>query len=168
MNVTNSTVAANSGQLGCGAIVEKAEWCNLTMANCNVSETKIESNVDTRYGLLVGYLIGGGSITNCSVTNCEVKVSSGAVGGIVGHEARQDGYTNSLSISDCTVSGTKLETSDSGDWRVGEIIGTVAGTETSINNCNTSGNTLTQTNKTAPNGQSSLYGRVSGGNVTIN
>lgn len=168
LNVTNSTVAANSGQLGCGAIVERAEFCNLTMANCNVSETKIESNEDTRYGLLVGYLIGGGSITNCSVTNCEVKVSSGAVGGIVGHEARHDDYTNSLSISDCTVSGTKLETSDSGDWRVGEIIGTVAGTETSINNCNTSKNTLAQTNKTAPEGQSSLYGRVSGGNVTIN
>lgn len=170
LNVTNSTVAANSGELGCGAIAEQAQWCNLTMANCNVSKTKIESNEDTRYGLLVGYLIGGGSITNCSVTNCEVKVSSGAVGGIVGHEARQNnkGYTNYLSISDCTVSGTKLETSDSGDWRVGEIIGTVAGTETSINNCKTSGNTLKQTNKTAPEGQSSLYGRIRGGNVTIN
>lgn len=168
LNVTNSTIGANSDVLGCGAIAEQAQWCNLTMTNCNVSKTKIESNVNTRYGLLVGYLIGGGTITNCSVTNCEVKVSSGAVGGIVGHEARQSGYTNSLSISDCTVSGTKLETSDSNDWRVGEIIGTVVGTATSINNCKTSGNTLKQTNKTAPEGQSSLYGRISDGNITIN
>lgn len=170
LNVSNSTIGANSrsDQLGCGAIAEEAQWCNLYMTKCNVTGVNINSDKDVRYGLLVGYLVGGGEIKDCSVSSCGVNVSAGSVGGLVGHEQRQTetGYLDYLSISKCSVTGTTLHTSESGSWRVGEIVGTVIGDKVSISQCTTSGTHLSQTGKTAPGHD--LYGRCTGdGRLTV-
>lgn len=164
LKVANSTIGANA-DMGCGAIVEVAQWSNLYMTDCHVTNVNITSQADVRYGLLVGALYGGGEIKGCSVSSCEVNVSAGSVGGLIGHEQRQTGYLDYLSISKCSVTGTKLHTDESGAWRVGEIIGTITGDNVSISDCTTSGNTLSQTGKTAPGHD--LYGRCSGGSLTV-
>lgn len=157
LTIKDSTISANSDVLGCGAILEQAQWCNLTMDNCHVSNTDIISDEDTRYGFMVGYLIGGGAISECTVEESEIKVAAGAVGGIVGHEARQNGYLDYLTLSECTVVKTQLHSGDSGNWRVGAIIGTIAGANTTVKDCSYSEVKLSQTNKTAPGHD--LFGR---------
>ena len=168
LTAKNVTISANAGQLGCGVIAEQTQWCNLTMTDCHVESSNIYSEVDTRYGLLVGYVIGGADITGCTVKSCNVDVAAGAVGGIIGHEGRESGYNNWAKVNNCTVENAELKTSDGGDWRVGYIIGTVAGANTEINGCSVEGtNRIEQTGKTAPE-HSNLYGRISGGSLTIN
>lgn len=166
LNVANSNISANDGISGCGAIAEQAQWCNISFKNCKVSNTGIVSNKDTRYGLVVGYVVGGGEIINCTVEDCNVNVSAGSVGGIVGHNQLQDQYLNYLKIENCTVKSCSLKTEETDGWRVGEIIGTVAGANTSITAASTSGNTLEQTGKNNPD--HNLYGRIaSTGSLTI-
>lgn len=70
------------------------------------------------------------TVSPLSDDSANPKTEQGAVGSIVGHEKRQSGYTNYLKINNCSVINTKLQTSDSGDWRVGEFIDTVAGQKT--------------------------------------
>ena len=52
-----------------------------------------------------------------------------------------------------------MNSTDDGGWRVGVVVGTANVGEVTINNITESENTLTQTGKTAPDGQSNLYGR---------
>ena len=52
-----------------------------------------------------------------------------------------------------------LSSTDDGEWRVGVVVGTANVGEMTISGITESGNTLTQTGKTAPDGQSNLYGR---------
>ena len=69
------------------------------------------------------------------------------------------------------MSNTELTSTDDGGWRVGVVVGTANVGEVTITGTTSSGNTLTQTGKTAPAGQSELYGRfVPGdtGKLTIN
>lgn len=150
--------------LGTAALVEVAQWCNLYMEYCHVMNTIVTGD-DTRAAALVGYLVGGGEIKNCSVTDCEIT-AKGSVAAIVGHEQRQTetGYVDSLSITNCTATNNKLTAIDT-DWRVGTIIGTVAGKNTSISGCTSTDNTLVQEGETNPDHE--LYGRISGGELTI-
>lgn len=57
------------------------------------------------------------------------------------------------------MTGCTLHSTDDGGWRVGVVVGTVNVGEVALNNTTESGNTVTQTGKTAPAGQSNLYGR---------
>ena len=77
--------------------------------------------------------------------------------GIYGH-AGNNAWTYSL-VENCTVKDCILNSTDDGSWRVGVVVGTANVGELTISNITESGNTLTQTGKTAPEGQSNLYGR---------
>ena len=58
-------------------------------------------------------------------------------------------------MKDCEINST-----DDGGWRTGVVFGTVnTGEQNDIIGVTSSGNTLTQIGKTAPEGQSDLYGR---------
>lgn len=57
------------------------------------------------------------------------------------------------------MTGCTLNSTDDGGWRVGVVVGTANVGEVALNNTTESGNTVTQTGKTAPAGQSNLYGR---------
>ena len=96
------------------------------------------------------------TITNCSVDNCEIT-AKGSVGGIIGHAGANPATYHS--ITDCTVTNTKLHSTDDGGWRVGVVVGTANAGEVTINHTASTGNTLAQDSKTAPAGQSELYGR---------
>ena len=96
------------------------------------------------------------TITNCSVDNCEIT-AKGSVGGIIGHAGANPATYHS--ITDCTVTNTKLHSTDNGSWRVGVVVGTANVGQVTINDTVFTGNTLAQDSKTAPADQSELYGR---------
>jgi hypothetical protein len=53
-----------------------------------------------------------------------------------------------------------LSSTDDGEWRTGVVVGTANVGEVTISNITESGNTLTQTGKTAPTGDKrNYYGR---------
>ncbi len=165
LTVDASDVIGNNGVLGTAAIVEQAQWASLRMENCHVRNTTVTAG-DSRTAALVGYVVGGAEIADCSVENCNVT-AQGSVAGILGHEQRQPGYWNYVKLDNCSVKNSTLASTDNGGWRVGTMIGTIAGKNTTINeNCVSTGNTLTQTGKTAPDHE--WYGRISNtGSLTI-
>ena len=57
------------------------------------------------------------------------------------------------------MTNTKLHSTDNGGWRVGVVVGTANVGQVTINDTVSTGNTLAQDGKTAPAGQSELYGR---------
>lgn len=161
MKVVNANVTANGG-LGSGVILEQAQWANLYMNNCHVINAKLNAG-DTRVGALVGYLIGGAEIKNCSVEDCELS-AEGSVAAIIGHHANQGDYLQNTLVENCTVKNNELTAIDTG-WRVGTVIGTVAG-NINISNCVSTGNRLVQEGNTNPNHE--LFGRISGGTLKLN
>ena len=96
------------------------------------------------------------SITNCSVESCSIT-AKGSVGAIIGHAGNNPATYHT--ITGCTVKDCVLNSTDDGDWRVGVVVGTANVGEVTIKNITTDNNTVTQTGKTAPKGQSNLYGR---------
>ncbi len=161
MKVVNANVTANGG-LGSGVILEQAQWANLYMNNCHVINAKLNAG-NTRVGALVGYLIGGAEIKNCSVEGCELS-AEGSVAAIIGHHANQSDYLQNTLVENCTVKNNTLTAIDTG-WRVGTVIGTVAG-NINISNCVSTGNRLVQEGNTNPNHE--LFGRISGGTLKLN
>ena len=110
-------------------------------------------------GALVGFLTGGGSIDNCSVTG-EGSVISGsggrAVGGIVGESAYPAGAQNQITncINEVDVISV---TGGTGGYGVGGIIGSIAN-GTLVENCVNNGNV------TGNHGVGGIAGHMSGGN----
>ena len=150
--------------------MDKIELINCHLINSTVS--------GSRTGGLIGWTSGYSNqndgpvktyvtIEDCSVIGCTITGSS--VGGINGHAGASD-WTYTI-IKDCTVKENKLISTDNGGWRVGVVVGTANSGEVTIDNITESGNTLTQGDKTAPDGQSNLYGRFvpnSTGKLIIN
>jgi hypothetical protein len=82
---------------------------------------------------------------------------AGSIGGIVGHAGAN--AATFTTIENCTVTNNNLISTDDGGWRVGVVVGTANNGQCVIKNITESNNTLSQTGKTAPAGQSNLYGR---------
>ena len=170
----------STNTIGSGAFIESVDSMDeITMTNCHVKNSKITGGNGSRTGGLIGWTAGYNNVNdgpvktyitidNCSVINCEITCN-GSVGGIYGH-AGNNAWTYST-VKNCTVKDCKLVSTDDGGWRVGVVVGTANVGELTISNITESGNTLTQTGKTAPAGQSNLYGRFvpgSTGKLTIN
>ncbi len=168
ITVEDSNVTKTTAGLGAGIIVEEAQWANLYMNNCNVKNSTLTTTVDTRAAALAGYVIGGAEIKDCSVVNCTINNGNGSAAAVIGHDARQGGYIDHTTVSNCTVKDNNISTNDDG-WRVGAVIGTVAGAKTTISGCTVENNTLTQMNGSTPvaSGTNNMYGRVSGGAIEI-
>ncbi len=173
LNVADSVISANtaSGVLGTAAIVEVAQWTNLTMTDCQVKDVTVDGG-SSRTGALVGYLVGGAEIVNCTVDNCNVK-AEGSVAGIIGHEQRQTetGYLDYAKITNCTVKNSTFTATDE-DWRVGTAVGTVAGKNVIVTNLKGTGNTLVMNDSRNPgqtiaNPNHEVFGRIKGGSIEI-
>ena len=178
--IKNLTIAdsniVSASTTGSGAFIESVDSMqSITLDNCHLKNSTVSGS---RTGGLIGWTSGYSNpndgpvktyvtITNCSVVDCTITGTS--VGAINGHAGASDWtYTT---IENCTVTGCDLKSTDTGDWRVGVVVGTANSGEVIINNITESGNTLTQTGKTAPDGQSNLYGRFvpnSTGKLVIN
>ena len=157
---------ATSGQ-GIGAFVCNVDSMpKIELDNCHLTNSEIISTGGARVGGLIGWTSGYNKpndgpvntyikITKCSVEGCTIS-AKGSVGGIIGHAGGNPATFHT--ISDCTVKNCVLTSTDDGGWRVGVVVGTANDGELSINHITESGNTITQTGKTAP-GHSNLYGR---------
>lgn len=157
---------AASGQ-GIGAFVCNVDSMpTIELDNCHLTNSKMISTGGARVGGLIGWTSGYNKpndgpvdtyikITKCSVEGCTIS-AKGSVGGIIGHAGCNPATYHT--ISECSVKNCVLTSTDDGGWRVGVVVGTANVGKLTINNITESGNTITQTGKTAPE-HSNLYGR---------
>lgn len=157
---------ATSGQ-GIGAFVCNVDSMpTIELDNCHLTNSEMISTGGARVGGLIGWTSGYNNpndgpvdtyikITKCSVEGCTIS-AKGSVGGIIGHAGCNPATYHT--ISDCSVKNCVINSTDDGGWRVGVVVGTANVGELTINNITESGNTITQTGKTAPE-HSNLYGR---------
>lgn len=156
-----------TSNLGIGAFVcDVDSMPTIELDNCHLTNSKMISTGGARVGGLIGWTSGYNKpndgpvdtyikITKCSVEGCTIS-AKGSVGGIIGHAGCNPATYHT--ISDCSVKNCVLTSTDDGGWRVGVVVGTANVGELTINNITESGNTITQTGKTAPE-HSNLYGR---------
>lgn len=161
-------VKGNAGT-GYGAFICAVDSMpSITLENCHLINSSITGNNGSRVGGLIGWTSGYSNkndgpvktyvnIKGCSVVGCTLQ-NAGSIGAINGHAGASDWtYTT---IENCVVENNKLTSTDDGDWRVGVVVGTANVGEVIIKDINESGNTLTQTGKTAPEGEKrNYYGR---------
>lgn len=152
---------------GIGAFVcDVDSMPTIELDNCHLTNSEMISTGGARVGGLIGWTSGYNKpndgpvdtyikITKCSVEGCTIS-AKGSVGGIIGHAGCNP--TTYHTISDCTVKNCVLTSTDDGGWRVGVVVGTANVGKLTINKITESGNTITQTGKTAPE-HSNLYGR---------
>lgn len=157
---------ATSGQ-GIGAFVCNVDSMpTIELDNCHLTNSEIISTGGARVGGLIGWTSGYNKpndgpvdtyikITKCSVEGCTIS-AKGSVGGIIGHAGCNPATFHT--ITDCAVKNCVINSTDDGGWRVGVVVGTANVGKLTINNITESGNTITQTGKTAPE-HSNLYGR---------
>ena len=152
---------------GIGAFVCNVDSMpTIELDNCHLTNSEMISTGGARVGGLIGWTSGYNNlndgpvdtyikITKCSVEGCTIS-AKGSVGGIIGHAGSNPATYHT--ISDCSVKNCDLTSTDDDDWRVGVVVGTANVGKLTINKITESGNTITQTGKTAP-GHSNLYGR---------
>lgn len=156
-----------TSNLGIGAFVcDVDSMPTIELDNCHLTNSKIISTGGARVGGLIGWTSGYNKpndgpvdtyikITKCSVEGCTIS-AKGSVGGIIGHAGCNPATFHT--ISECSVKNCVLTSTDDGGWRVGVVVGTANVGKLTINKITESGNTITQTGKTAPE-HSNLYGR---------
>ena len=156
-----------TSNLGIGAFVcDVDSMPTIELDNCHLTNSEIISTGGARVGGLIGWTSGYNKpndgpvdtyikITKCSVEGCTIS-AKGSVGGIIGHAGCNPATFHT--ITDCAVKNCVINSTDDGGWRVGVVVGTANVGELTITNVTESGNTVTQTGKTAPE-HSNLYGR---------
>lgn len=168
LTLTGVKINDSTSNQGIGAFINNVDSMpKIELDNCHLTDSKITSTGGARVGGLIGWTSGYNkendgpvdtyiTVKDCSVENTEIT-ANGSVGGIIGHAGCNPAtfHTfNSNAVTNCTLNST-----DNGGWRVGVVVGTANVGEISIANTTESNNTLTQTGKTFPGGQSNLYGR---------
>ena len=168
LTIEGMTIVDGANTLGIGAFVSTIDSMQeIQLINCHLINATIKSTGGARVGGLIGWTSGYDNpndgpvdtkvtIKGCSVEKCTIT-AKGSVGAIIGHAGSN--AATYQTISDCTVKNCILHSTDDGGWRVGVVVGTANVGQLVINNTTESGNTLSQTGKTAPEGQSNLYGR---------
>lgn len=171
--IKNLTIAdsdiVSTNTIGSGAFIESVDsMATITLDNCHLVNSTVKGGDGSRTGGLIGWTAGYNNVNdgpvktyvtikNCSVIGCEITCD-GSVGAIYGH-AGNNAWTYST-VENCVVKDNILTSTDDGGWRVGVVVGTANEGELTISNITSSGNVLSQTGKTAPEGQSDLYGRA--------
>ena len=163
----SNIVSANT--LGSGAFIESVDsMAKIELTNCHLLDSTVTGGQGSRTGGLIGWTAGYNNVNDgpvktyvtidkCSVVRCTIQCD-GSVGGINGH-AGNNAWTYTT-IKDCTVENNTLASTDDGEWRVGVVVGTANVGEVTISNITESNNELTQTGKTAPEGDKrNYYGR---------
>lgn len=168
LTLTKVTIKDSTSDQGIGAFINNIDSMpKIELDNCHLTDSSIDSDGGARVGGLIGWTSGYNNpndgpvdtyvtIQNCSVENTKIT-AKGSVGGIIGHAGANPATYHTFTNN--TVTGCTLHSTDDGGWRVGVVVGTANVGEVALNNTTESGNTVTQTGKTAPAGQSNLYGR---------
>ena len=168
LTLDNVSIKDTTNEQGIGAFINNVDSMpKIELNNCHLTDSTITSTGGARVGGLIGWTSGYNkkddgpvdtyiTVTNCSVENTKIT-AKGSVGGIIGHAGANPATYHTFTNN--TVTGCTLHSTDDDGWRVGVVVGTVNVGEVALNNTTESGNTVTQTGKTAPAGQSNLYGR---------
>lgn len=168
LTLTKVTIKDSTSNQGIGAFINNVDSMpKIELDNCHLTDSSIDSNGGARVGGLIGWTSGYNkkddgpvdtyiTVTNCSVENTKIT-AKGSVGGIIGHAGANPATYHTFTNN--TVTGCTLNSTDDGGWRVGVVVGTANVGEVALKNTTESGNTVTQIGKTAPAGQSNLYGR---------
>ena len=168
LTLDNVSIEDTTNKQGIGAFINNVDAMpKIELNNCHLTDSTITSTGGARVGGLIGWTSGYNkkddgpvdtyiTVTNCSVENTNIT-AEGSVGGIIGHAGANPATYHTFTNN--TVTGCTLNSTDDGGWRVGVVVGTANVGEVALNNTTESGNTVTQTGKTAPAGQSNLYGR---------
>ena len=168
LTLTNVNIKDSTSDQGIDAFINNIDSMpKIELDNCHLTDSSIDSNGGARVGGLIGWTSGYNNpndgpvdtyvtIQNCSVENTEIT-AKGSVGGIIGHAGANPATYHTFTNN--TVTGCTLNSTDDGGWRVGVVVGTANVGEVTITGTKESNNNLTQTGKTAPEGQSNLYGR---------
>lgn len=168
LTLTDVTINDSTSNQGIGAFINNVDSMpKIELDNCHLTDSSIVSNGGARVGGLIGWTSGYNNpndgpvdtyvtIQNCSVENTKIT-AKGSVGGIIGHAGANPATYHTFTNN--TVTGCTLNSTDDGGWRVGVVVGTANVGEVTITGTKESNNTLAQTGKTAPEGQSNLYGR---------
>ena len=163
LTISGSEITDSTNTEGVGAFIESVDSMEvIVLENCHLIDSTITSSNGARVGGLIGWTSGHVdvhtkvTVTGCSVVGCTIT-ANGSVGSLIGH-AGTNPYTMT-EVENCIVKGCTLTSTDAGDWRVGVAVGTANVGETIISDITSEGNTLSQIDKTAPDGQSDLYGR---------
>lgn len=164
LTIKDSDMRRAVAKEGYAAFVQYLNQCTVTLNNCHLVDSKLNTTKDTRVGGLLGIVYGNAVVSNCSVEGCELS-AEGAAGGIAAQTGDLNGCV--ITIENSKVENTKITSSDAGAWCVGAIVGSINESTVNINNCTYTGNMLTQTDKTAP--ACDLYGRiVNSGKLYVN
>ena len=168
LTLTNVTINDTTSNQGIGAFINNVDSMPMIeLDDCHLTDSKITSTGGARVGGLIGWTSGYNkkddgpvdtyiTVKNCSVENTEIT-AKGSVGGIIGHAGCNPATFHTFTNN--TVTGCTLNSTDDGGWRVGVVVGTANVGEVTITGTKESSNNLTQTGRTAPEGQSNLYGR---------
>ena len=163
LTIADSEIVSTNST-GSGAFIEYIDSMEfIVLENCHLINSSVTGS---RTGGLIGYTTGYNNVNDgavytlvtvrdCSVTGCTITGSS--VGAIVGH-AGANPWTYTL-IENVVIENNDLISTDDGGWRVGVAVGTANVGEIDLNEVTYSGNTLTQGDKTALDGQTDLIGR---------
>ena len=177
VKITDNT----DGKTGVGAFIGNVDSMpKVSLTDCHLVNSTITSNTGSRVGGLIGYTTGYNvknngpvdtyiTVTNCSVKNTEIT-AKGSVGALIGHAGANAATYHKISnctVEDTTLESTKGSTEKPSDWCVGVAVGTANVGQVTISDITESGNTLVQTNLTAPEGQSNLYGRLVANNTGV-
>ena len=167
LTIDNANIKDETNNQGIGAFISNVDSMpKISLTNCHLKNSTIVSTGGARVGGLIGWTSGYNkpndgpvdtyiNVTGCSVTDTNIT-AAGSVGAIIGHAGCNPATYHT--IKGCTVTRCTLNSTDNGDWRVGVVVGTANVGQVTIENITESGNTLTQTGKTAPE-HSNLYGR---------
>lgn len=168
LTLDSSKINDSTNNLGLGAFIGSIDSMEkIELVNCHLVNSEITSTGGARVGGLIGWTSGYNdpnngpvstyvTVKDCSVEKCNIT-ANGSVGAIIGHAGNNPATYHTIegnTIKDCT-----LHSTDNGGWRVGVVVGTANVGEVTIKGTIESGNTLIQDGKTAPAGQSNLYGR---------
>ena len=166
---------------GIGAFISCVDSMDIiSLTECHLLNSEITSTGGARVGGLIGWTAGYNNkddgpvdtyitVTNCSVKNTEIT-AKGSVGALIGHAGANAATYHKISnctVEDTTLESTKGSTEKPSDWCVGVAVGTANVGQVTISDITESGNTLVQTNLTAPEGQSNLYGRLVANNTGV-
>ena len=132
VNIENADITKAAGRFGSCAVLVAYVDSNLTLDNCNVKNSKIDSN-SCNAGALIGSVDAWGwdkegiiTINNCNVTSTTVH-GSGEVGGFIGRAGNDAIITNSSFAGSVTEGSENKYSHSQFAESVGGLIGKQAG-----------------------------------------
>lgn len=149
---------------GNGALVGNNNGADYSVKlyKCHLDNVTVKNNNgDLRVGGFIGQQDNGNlDVQWCSVKNSIIEGNSSA-GAIVGHLTTTRNEGSVYLIKKCDIENCTISATDDGSWRIGAIVGTVAGGGTlTIFGCGESRNTYTMDYSSSVNPGHNLYGRT--------